>query len=660
MSLARRSRTALAVLTLPALASLAALLPCAAWASGEGGGGEAPAWHLEKVLPPRLAGESEEAHDSRLPVSLGHVGDIEFFAPNRGLLIAAGNGESVKPGVWAYNGREWYELAEVCGATDGRIAWSGPDEFWTVSDGRPGQTGNENHGPPPLADNTLCHFAAPHGTLEVVGSYASLAFQLDSYQAMHAAACLGPGDCWFGGDLLPTPEPGAKAQFGAFQLHWNGSALGAEPYPAEHPIEDLRRFGRYLYESVRIEQSNHLTEGESPSAPPDLHLITPLGAQPTFISLSPGLPQYASEELPAALDYLHLDADEEALWGAADPVQSRPEGSVPGEVTILRYAEGQWSQVIGYAPEGAANPFTKFRREETPAQQQEREKTESAAELTERHRQEAENETVSAIAPEPGSANAWLALTSRENELAAHSGAAAAIVARISATGALSERQTLPAAGEGGVKGAAAKITCPAANDCWLVTTEGWLFHLTTAAGRRAEAANPNADPAFATLIASRPADAGIPTVPPDAPPVDDSGLLGEAPALPAPIELPSSSTNEVKVPVPLLSNVRSRLVHGTTLELSFHLTVKARVRLLARRQRRVVASTPMRTLGAGAHRLLLRLQRRSWPTKLDLQTHALAPLPTTSSRGAGPNTVGTGLQALPQAPSFAEASRLP
>jgi hypothetical protein len=49
-----------------------------------------------------------------------------------------------------------------------------------------------------------------------------------------------------------------------------------------------------------------------------------------------------------------------------------------------------------------------------------------------------------------------------------------------------------------------------------------------------------------------------------------------------------------------------------------------------------------MRTLKAGNHTLLLRLDARRWPTKLELQTHALAALPTVSTRGAGVGTVGT------------------
>ena len=68
-------------------------------------------------------------------------------------------------------------------------------------------------------------------------------------------------------------------------------------------------------------------------------------------------------------------------------------------------------------------------------------------------------------------------------------------------------------------------------------------------------------------------------------------------------------------------------------------------MRLLAKRKKKLVASTPMRTLAAGNRKLLLRLNPRSWPTKLDLQTHALAPLPTVTVKEpvGGPEHGGGG-----------------
>ncbi len=99
--------------------------------------------------------------------------------------------------------------------------------------------------------------------------------------------------------------------------------------------------------------------------------------------------------------------------------------------------------------------------------------------------------------------------------------------------------------------------------------------------------------------------------------------------------------------------------MHGTTLELSFHLAVKARVRLLAKRHAKVVAKTATRTLAAGNRKLQLPLSRRAWPTNLDLQTHALGELPTIESTGApgsgsvGTNTESTGVAVLPHVSPF-------
>jgi hypothetical protein len=598
--------------------------------------GEEASWRLEQPPPPPPPPGVE---GSSTPIGLGKIGDIEFFAPNRGLLITAGNPPTIPPGVWAYNGIGWHELATVCGATDGRIAWAGPEEFWTVSDGRRGQA--EGLQSTPLEDDTLCHFAAPAGQpLEVKGSYASLAFRSDSYQPMHGASCLSASDCWFAGGILPDPE----LQRGAFHLHWNGSSLTAEPNPQGRAVEDMRRFGRYLYESVRVGRNDKLTFPESASAPSDLHLITPIGVQPTFISLTPGVPAYAEGEVPAALDFLHLSSDERSIWGAADPAET-PEGSAPGEVTIVHDSGNTWSQVLGPgADPPGGNPFTKFLK---PQNTQE----------------ENANEQVNSVAAEPGGERAWLALTSGEN--ASRGAAAPALVARISSSGEVSQRQTLPSSAEGETpKGVADKVACPAPEDCWLASTQGWLFHLSTSAARRAEQSNPDTDPAFSNPnpITFRPPDAGIPPIVPDAPPVDDSGLLGEPPSSRGSLtEAPTS--NESRIPVALISHIRTRLLKGSVLELRFHLAVKARVRLLARRHRSVVASTPMRVFAAGDRRLLLRLNVRLWPTKLDLQSHALVPLPTVTVKepvvggpehgGVGANTVGTSLVVLPHTPSF-------
>ena len=249
----------LALLAVALVATSAAAAPLA-----DDGGAE---WQVEQPLPPPPALGGVET--SEAPVSLGHIGDIEFYEhqPNRGVLITSGNGGSVEPGVWFYNGAGWKELSNKCGATDGRIAWAGPDEFWTVSDGRAGQTVASGSERPPREDNTLCHFApGPKGNIEIVGSYASVPFLGSSYQAMHAAACLAPNNCWFGGEPLPPP------QVGAFMLHWNGSSLEPQPFlPEGHPVRELVPFESHLDESMRIQPGDKFVTPSS--RPPALRTI---------------------------------------------------------------------------------------------------------------------------------------------------------------------------------------------------------------------------------------------------------------------------------------------------------------------------------------------------------------------------------------------------
>lgn len=546
-------------------------------------------WRLEPLTPPELP----DGERSSTPIGLGPVGDIEFYRPDRGLLITAGNGSTISPGIWTFDGQHWHELSIVCGATEGKIAWAGPEEFWTVSDERPGQAADSRGNPAPTADDTLCHFAGG----SVVASYAAPAFESTSYQAMHAAACLSAADCWFAGEALPEP------QIGSFHLHWNGRAgtLEEEAYPGEgRPVENMAVFDGSLYESVRISSSDPVVEHLA--EPPPLHLINPIGVNPTFEPLG-GLPLYAPDEYPEALEALHLSAGGESLWAAAGPRRETPLESEPATVTVDRYTPAAgWQQVLGPLS-GIADPFP--------------------------------GETVRSIAAEPGSEASWVALAPTGEQ--GTDADATALVARVTADGEVTDEQSLPSEDEladgVGPKGAASRITCPAPHECWLATTEGWLFRLTTLGPGAITSEGLDTDPAFAGLITYRPHDIGLPEEIPDAPPPDDSGeATGEAPTI-----VESSSSDEARITVALVSGVKVRLVHRTTLELRFHLAVRARVRLLARRDGTVVSSTRTYVLKAGTHTLSLRLQANRWPTKLDLQSHALAALPTVAyNRNSG------------------------
>jgi hypothetical protein len=259
-------------------------------------------------------------------------------------------------------------------------------------------------------------------------------------------------------------------------------------------------------------------------------------------------------------------------------------------------------------------------------------------------------DVVQSIAAEPGEAAAWLALDSVSGARFP-SPLASAVIARISADGTVSDRQSLPAPSEGfGPKGAAEKIVCPAHGDCWMVTSQGWLFHLSDGSP-----GTPDPESPFTSLIGFRPLDEGLPQVQPDAPPADTSGVIEAFQPPPfVPIVEKTETSSAERVTVPLLTHIKTHLVRRHTLELRFHLAVKARVRLLARRRRTVVARTRTKTLLAGNRHLLLDLDPRRWPTKLNLQTHALAPLPTVpadeaESEGAsGGGVVVSGARFLP------------
>ncbi len=112
-------------------------------------------------------------------------------------------------------------------------------------------------------------------------------------------------------------------------------------------------------------------------------------------------------------------------------------------------------------------------------------------------------------------------------------------------------------------------------------------------------------------LITYRPEDQGLPQVAADAPPPDVSGQVEEPPDYGGTFAEAKGITDRIDGHRRRCSrDLHSRLiVHGTTLELSFHLAVKARIRLLAERHKKLVASTPMRTLAAGNRKLLLRAQ---------------------------------------------------
>jgi hypothetical protein len=637
---------------------LPALLALGALALAPGARGEERVTAHWRLAPAQAPPPPPGVAPAPYPVPIGEVGAISFWAPNRGLLVTRGTEESRGPvaaGVYAYDGVSWHQLSTVCGGEGGRIAWAGPDDFWTIAAQRAGQvlTLNGGGGAPALS---LCHFEAG----QVVGSYAMPLEQPDSYRQMYAAACYSPSDCWFAG---ATGEP---PNAGAFHLHWNGSTVTAVYAPQDHSVVDMTLFDGQLYESAQIEAGDaFLPEEESPSNPPPelpphppvIHTISPEGgelcgeAESPFcnlviVSKRTPLPVYGEGVSAAALQGFDLATDAEPagtaatqLWAAANPVPNgdAPKGSKEAALTVLRLTADGWSQIVGA---GAASPLRAY------------EKLAGASHIGDR----GEGGTSDAIAPEPGSESAWLSLSGDFS-------AQGAEVDRLNADGTAEEPVLLPEASEAnegvgyvGYKGEAGPIACPAPEDCWMATnggtnraTEsqtvpGWLFHLTGGAS-----VPPNTDPFFDGadgVISYRPPDSGVPVIPPDAPPADDS-LSNQQPAPPpsAPPLVAPTSPPKAKRGRSLLEHVKSRFVKGRTLVIAFTLTARAHVQVLGRRRHRIVARTRRELLGPGRHRLSLTLNPARWPAKIDFDATPIgssAPAGGSSTPSSSGNTIET------------------
>jgi hypothetical protein len=602
-------RTALwALLATLALAGTAA--PARA-AGGEGNWQFAPA-----LAPPPAPGVQAAPY----PVPLGPVGDIEFWAPNRGLLIEGGNpgAQPVPPGVYAYNGVAWHQLSTVCGGAEGRIAWAGPDEFWTIADQRGGQIGNGVSGQ--LANVSLCHFA--NG--QVVGSYALPVGQPNSYRPMDAAACRSPNDCWFAGALGQYPN------VGSFHLHWDGQNVTVlydnSPHD-DHAVTSMANYRGTLYEGVQLTGTDEYG-GDTATQTPVLHTINAgesfsdafLEAEPECSGLCPSLPQYGGDN-PQTLSGFLLSGD--GGLSAGRPAQT-----------------GLWamtSTLAGFAGSGTAEPIllhcgsdSTYGASPAAVDCDSDVWAQSPANLF------PAGEQLSALGAEPGGDAAWIALRSGDERAhlvrvtAAEQPGKQAIAMGAQVTLGLGDELS-----EDGNRGNASAISCPASNDCWLATDQGWLYHYSTGAQLPADS-----DPNFQSLITYRPADAGIPQLIADIPPPDDS-LANQQPPPPPPAAAQPTVAYTTKQ---LVTHMRSRLVNRYTLALSFTLAAQAHVQLLASRHGQLVARTSRSTLKAGQRKLLLRLNPRRWPTKLDLRATPLHPLPRVPVSGGG----GGGSTAVP------------
>jgi hypothetical protein len=533
----------------------------------------------EQVWPTFVLGwRSAQPTGANGPTPLGEVGDISCWQANRCLLITAGNG-GMPAGIYAYDGAvtadgapHWYLYSSVCGGHKGRIAWAGPDDFWTISDQQSGQGSVTAGGETAGQAISLCHFR--NGA--VVASYAEPLGVGSSYLTMDAAACNGPDECWFAGERLP-----GTGNVGAFHLYWNGLTL--TPVPSLSKLEpELQDPGRSvtglaydrgtLYEGVKVEAGDQAT-GEPEGEPFLLHEVIP-GTQVGFRPLAATAPVEYGEGGATAeeLEGFRLSDAGEGLWAVSGSTNG-----APGQITALRLEGGVLSQLPLVDPSGTLATHTRL----------------------------------TGLAADPGRDAAWIAFKGTNEAQPSFR----ARVALVNADGTVETVAPLPLEGEGGgARGPAGPITCAAAEQCWMATSTGWLFHLGPP-----PAEGPNTDLAMHVLIGFRPADNSLPSQPPVFLPEDNSGANEEKEE--EKFEIEPESIPKRKPPV--LSHLHQVLV-GHTLELTFVLRAKAHVQLLAKLKGKVVAKTRRFTMPAGHRSLRLKLDPKRWPTKLDLQVHQI------------------------------------
>ncbi len=530
-----------------ATAALAVLL-VVALAPTESRGAD-PIWRLEQPPPPEGA---------PFKVPLGAPGDLSFWAPNRGLLTVEGNA-AIPRGIFSWDGRSWHQLATVCGGPGetARIAWAGPTEFWVVSEPSLPRRGSG------LA---LCRFKDG----QVVGSWSTRVDAADPFRQMMSATCDGADDCWFGGI---GSQDTLGERIGAFHLHWDGTDLETIYGPQGRGVSDMQFHAGELFESTLVGRSPEnrtdpvdLAEPESP--PRLIH-----GIEDGIFANDPFLPAPLAEVPADGTELLALDSDGSDLWAVGGGAASGSSAPVGGAVT---------------RPPLAA-----------------RLSVDGFEELTLSGASFGVNDRLGDVAAVPGTGEAVATVVPFSERRSVNS---KATVARIEPNGTTTTTR-LPLAGAG--RGSAARIDCPAANDCWLATWAGWLFHYSDGTELPQDT-----DPAFQGTIEFRPNESAEQFIP-DRLPVDDSQLFA-----PPPLELTPNAVKPARVRrlPPLLKNVRSRL-DGLRLTVTFTLTRRARVQLLAKRGGETVARTARRIFAPGHRQLTLRLVRDRYPTGLAFRT---------------------------------------
>ncbi len=534
----------------------------------------APEWRLEQPPPPPGA-------PGQGPV--GQPADLQFLAPNFGLMLVDNEGRAGQDlftsGLLVFDGAGWRQLATVCGGPErsARIALVSETEWWTVSRAVNQLDGSvATDGAP-----TLCHFR--DGV--VVSSYATaLTNVLNPYTDMNAAACLGPADCWFGGPVFDTPS------LGTFLLHWNGSALVARSHPRARAIADMEPLGGAVIAPGSVGSAFDGTSAGLNGA----ELLVQREVDP----VEPNGPQLLRRLQGGAVSVL----DWPRISTVEDLVDIRVADSASGELWLA----GQSS--ASYVAESESGPFPQRR---APYLARMRDGDAEPTELTPGEDGLQLGDNVRDLAVLPGGAGAWAAVQTGDRSRA--------VVARLDPDGRVLERVELRRPDL--QVGEASRIACPAADQCWMVTTEGWVYRL----AEPGLVLPQNTSPAIQRLITVRPRDERTPTLPPD------TLVRDETPPYVAPPADTPPPPVEAVAPKPLPSLLRVigkpkivKTKEGRRIELRIQVRRRARVQLVGRRGGRTVARTATKTYRPGRYTLRMKASVRRWPTALRFVTRDL------------------------------------
>lgn len=543
--------------------------------------------------------------------TVGQPADLQFLAPNFGLMMVAQVGPvgAFGNGLLVYDGQEWRRLSTVCGSPNGRIALVSGREWWTATAERL---------KPGAAPDTLCHFRDG----AVVGSYAvSTSDAANAYPVFYGAACTGPADCWFAGSITDSPS------IGSLFVRWDGSGLSRIVHPAARGIADLQAFnGGTTAAAVVGAQFAELT-ARLPNGivmvPESVNRAEPAGQRLTR-NLSPtgavSVPAWAPrtddpDDVQATrqtnlVDLTSLDADGQTLWiaGRGSETATRPLllGEPPIDFDLVNPDQ--------LAPR-VQRPYLAIRRAGNATPQE----VEWDADADIRT-----SEVIHDIAAVPGTSQAWLTMGAIASFPSDTSPVAS--LARVEfvsdedgeLTGFVRERVDLRRADV--VIGDASRVDCPAADDCWMVTRNGWVFHLSDPD----RAVPRNTDPAITSLISVRPPDARTPRDEPDTAPASEAiGYVAPPAEADPPVEVPAA--DEVPALFRVIGKPRVRKVRGAyRIEVRIQLRRRARVQLVGRRGGKVVAKTKTRTMKPARHTLRLNVKRKRWPTALRFVTRDL------------------------------------